>query len=301
MSTLDLKLLSIMDELFRTRSVSQTAENLGLNQPAVSMSLARLRKHFNDPLFVKTHQRMEPTAHAIEIMPSVRQAHELLRAALEHRDVFEPATSNRAFRIAATDIGQVVILPMLMKRLRQTAPQATVDFSNFSPSSAGQLESGDLDVAIGFITTLSAGFHRRKLFAERFVCVARAGHPSVSDVLTLAQFQRELHLVVTTSGTAHNVLEKTLEANGIRRQVGLRVPNYLGLATLISSTDLLVTVPERLASVVEGLTDVRVFPTPFEIPSYFVTQYWHARSARDPGIRWLRALITELFEDRTGN
>ena len=297
MSNLDLKLLSIMDELYRTRSVSQTAENLGLNQPAVSMSLARLRKQFDDPLFVKTHQRMEPTAHAEQIMPSVRQALELLRAALEHREQFDPATASRTFRIAATDIGQVVILPTLMRRLREVAPQVIVDFSNFSTRSAAQLEAGDVDVAIGFISSLSAGFHRRALFTERFVCVARADHPTIRDRLTLEQFQRELHLVVTTSGTAHDVLEKTLEANGIRRQIGLRVPNYLALATLISSTDLLVTVPSRLANVVAGLRDVVVFPTPFDIPPYSVTQYWHARSVSDPGNRWLRGVIADLFKN----
>lgn len=298
MSSLDLKLLTIIDELYRTRSVSQTAENLGLNQPAVSMSLARLRKYFNDPLFVKTHQGMEPTAHATEIIAGLSQAHELLRRAIEHREVFDPATSNRTFRIAATDIGQVVILPTLMKRLREIAPRVTVDFSNFSEGSPGRLESGDVDVALGFIPPLKTGFHRQKLFTERFVCVVRSGHPRIRKTLAVDAFQRELHLIVTTSGTGHYILEKTLEEKGIRRRVGLRVPNFLGLATLLSSTDLLVTVPERLAEVVAGLTKVHVFPPPFQIPPYFVMQYWHARSDRDQGNRWLRALVAELFKDR---
>ena len=296
MSTLDLKLLAILDELYRTRSVSQTAENLGLNQSAVSMSLARLRKHFNDPLLVKTHQRMEPTTHAHKIMPNVRQAHDLLRTALDYREAFDPAVSDRAFRIAATDIGQVIILPTLMRYFAEHAPNVTVEFTNFSPTSPALMESGEIDVAMGFITRLSGGFHRRKLFSERFVCLARASHPAIVDRLTLDQFQREMHLVVTTSGTAHDVLERTLEAGGIRRQVGLRVPNYLGLATLISSTDLLVTVPERLARIVAGFTDVRVFAPPFDIPPYSVALYWHARSARDPSSRWLRAVIAELFQ-----
>ena len=179
MSTLDLKLLAIMDELYRTGSVSQTAENLGLSQPAVSMSLARLRKQFGDPLFVKAHQRMEPTVRAAEVMPTVRQAQKLLRAALEHRDVFDPVTSTRTFRIAATDIGQVVILPALMRRLRELAPQVTVDFSNFSPRSPFNMEAGDVDVGIGFISALGTEFVRRTLYLGRFVCAVRTGHPSV--------------------------------------------------------------------------------------------------------------------------
>jgi DNA-binding transcriptional LysR family regulator len=298
MSSLDLKLLAIIDELYRTRSVSQTAENLGLNQPAVSMSLARLRKHFNDPLFVKTPHGMEPTVHAAEIIGGLKQAYELLRKALDHREVFDPATSNRTFRIAATDIGQVVILPTLMKRLRVVAPQVTVDFSNFSARSPSHLESGDVDVALGFIPPLKTGFHRQKLFTERFVCMVRAGHPRIRRTLTSEAFQRELHLIVTTSGTGHSLLEKTLEAQGIQRRVGLRVPNFLGLATLVSNTDLLVTVPGRLSNVVAGLVKVHTFPPPFEIPSYFVMQYWHARAHKDQGNQWLRARIAELFNDR---
>lgn len=298
MSSLDLKLLTIIDELYRTRNVSQTAENLGLNQPAVSMSLARLRKHFNDPLFVKTPHGMEPTVHATEIIAGLRQAHELLRSAIEHRETFEPATSNRTFRIAATDIGQVVLLPTLMKRLREIAPQVTVDFSNFTEGSPGRLESGEVDVALGFIPPLKTGFHRQKLFTDRFVCVVRSGHPRIRKTLAVDAFQRELHLIVTTSGTGHTILEKTLEENGIRRRIGLRVPSFLGLATLLSSTDLLVTVPERLAEVVAGLIKVQVFPPPFQIPPYFVMQNWHARSDKDQGNRWLRALVAELFKDR---
>lgn len=298
MSSLDLKLLAIIDELYRTRSVSQTAQNLGLNQPAVSMSLARVRKHFNDPLFVKTQRGMEPTAHAASIIAELRQGYQLLRKAIDHRQVFDPATSTRTFRIASTDIGQVVILPTLMEQLRAAAPRVTVDFSNFSARSPGELESGDVDLALGFIPPLKTGFHRQRLFTERFVCVVRGGHPRVRRTLTLNAFQRELHLIVSTSGTGHSLLEKTLDNQGIQRRVGLRVPSFLGLATLVSSTDLLVTVPRRMAEVVAGLAHVQVFPAPFEIPPYFVMQYWHARSQKDQGLQWLRVLVAELFTDR---
>jgi DNA-binding transcriptional LysR family regulator len=297
MSNLDLKLLAIIGDLYRTRNVSQTAENLGLNQPAVSMSLARLRKHFNDPLFVKTPRGMEPTAHTDEIIAALRQAHMLVRGAIDHRDVFDPATSERVLRISATDLGQVVVLPRLMQRLREVAPGVAVDYTNFSDRTPRDLESGETDLAIGFIPPLKTGFHRQKLFTERFVCVVRAGHPRIRGKLTLDAFQRELHLTVKTPGTGHRVLEQTLERQNIERRVGLRVPNYLGAATLLSSTDLVATVPERLACVISGLIEARVFSTPFEIPPYFVMQYWHARADKDPGNRWLRALLVELFSD----
>jgi DNA-binding transcriptional LysR family regulator len=296
MSSLDVKLLAIIVELYRTRSVSQTAENLGLNQPTVSMSLARLRKYFNDPLFVNTHHGMEPTPHASHVIPELKNALELLRTAMAYRDTFDPATTTRTFLIAATDIGQVVVLPALMNRIRQLAPFAAVEFSNFSEQSHFQLESGDLDVGLGFILPLEGGFHRQKLFTERFVCVVRRGHPRIRRRLTLEDFERESHLIVTTPATGHVMLEKTLESLDIRRKVGLRVPNFIGLSTLIASTDLLVMVPERFAKVMAGLIPAQIFPPPMKVPSYEVMQYWHARSDKDPACRWLRSLIVELFQ-----
>jgi DNA-binding transcriptional LysR family regulator len=298
MSSLDVKLLGIIVELYRTRSVSQTAENLGLNQPTVSMSLARLRRYFNDPLFVHTHHGMQPTQHASHIITGLREAHELIRTALAYHETFVPATATRTFRIAATDVGQAVVLPTLMNRLRVVAPSVIVEYTNFSEQSHSQLASGDLDVALGFIPPLDGGFHRQKLFTERFVCVVRQGHPRIKRRLTLEDFERESHLIVMTSATGHSFLEKTLESLNIRRRVGLRVPNFIGLSTLITSTDLLVMVPERFAKVMAGLVRAQVFPPPMKVPSFEVMQYWHARSDKEPANRWLRSLIMELFQER---
>jgi DNA-binding transcriptional LysR family regulator len=216
---------------------------------------------------------------------------------MEHRDVFDPSTSTRVFRISGTDVGQVVILPRLMNHLREVAPGVLVDYSNFSTQTVKQLESGDVDLALGFIPPLNTGFHRQRLFAEHFVCVARAGHPRIRKILTLDAFQQEFHLAVKTSGTGHQALDAALEAQGIRCRVGLRVPNYLGVATLIANTDLLVTVPSRLACVISSLVKVRVFPPPVAVEPYAVMQYWHARADKDAGNRWLRGVIAELFND----
>ena len=298
MSSLDVKLLGIIVDLYRTRSVSHTAENLGLNQPTVSMSLARLRRYFNDPLFVHTHQGMQPTAHASHIITGLTEAHELIRTAIAYHDIFVPATAVRTFRIAATDVGQAVILPTLMNRLRAEAPSAIVEYTNFSEHSHAQLASGDLDVALGFIPPLDGGFHRQKLFTERFACVVRQGHPRITRRLTLEDFKRESHLIVTTSATGHSFLEKTLESLNIRRKVGLRVPNFIGVSTLITSTDLLVMVPERFARVMAELVPVQIFSPPMKVRSFDVMQYWHARSDKEPANRWLRSLLVELFQER---
>src|SRR5271154_5468286 len=117
MANIDLRLLTIVNELNKTRSVSQAAENLELSQSAVSMSLARLRKHFKDPLFVRTPDGMEPTPQMSELIELLEKAEGLLETALVHRVAFYPSTSDRLFRLGATDITRVTILPSLMKRL----------------------------------------------------------------------------------------------------------------------------------------------------------------------------------------
>src|SRR6516162_10849802 len=114
MANFDLKLLSVIGELHRTRSVSQAAERLALSQSAISMSLAKLRKHFNDPLFVRTSTGMEPTPHALELIGILGQAESLLQTAFGHSVVFDPRTSERTFRIQSSDIAQVTLVPKLM-------------------------------------------------------------------------------------------------------------------------------------------------------------------------------------------
>jgi DNA-binding transcriptional LysR family regulator len=296
MPNIDLKLLAIIDDLYRTHSVSQTAENLGLNQPTISMSLARLRKYFNDPLFVRTASGMEPTPHSEEIIKLLRGAHELLQMALGHHVVFDSCSSDRTFRISTTDMGQVVILPTLMNRLQKTAPLVRLELRNVTANTPGHLESGDVDLALGFIPGLNAGFFRQKLFTEHFVCVVRVGHPRIKGRISLAQFQEVLHLVVTTAGTGHNIIERILKENQIQRKVGLRIPSFLELPTLITNTDLIATIPSRLAQMLATLGHVNILKLPFSVPPYSVMQHWHERFDRDMGNRWLRAQIASLFQ-----
>jgi DNA-binding transcriptional LysR family regulator len=299
-ATFDLKLLAIIDDLYRTRSVSHTADNLGVNQPAVSMSLARLRRHFNDPLFVKTPHGMEPTTRAIEIVDRLREAHRLIRSAVEHREAFEPATSTRMFRIASTEIGQVILLPRLMQRIRERAPRLCIEFSNFTEKSPSQLASGEMDLAVGFIPPLKTGFHRQSLFTDRFVCLVRANHPRIRQRLTIDRFEAEPHLVVATSGTGHTIVAKTLAASDVHRRVGLRVPNFLAVTTLLSEADFIATVPERFARLVEQQARLQVLEPPLPIPAYHVMQYWHERANIDAGNRWVRAQLAELFGEHPG-
>lgn len=295
MRNIDLRLLEVISELHKTRSVSHAAENLALSQSAISMSLAKLRKHFNDPLFVRTSSGMEPTPHGIELIGLLKQAEGILHTVLGHHVVFDPRTSTRTFHLYSTDIAQVTLLPPLMRYLRKAAPGVHIDLQRISDTTPRVLESGAADLAVGFIPPMGAGFCQQRLFKERFVCAVRADHPRVGKTLTLEQFESEIHLAISTCGTGHGIVERTLEAKRIQRTVGLTVPSFLGIGSLIAGTDYIAVLPEQLAKYLATQGKIKVLPPPFAIPSYHIVQHWHERYTHDPANRWLRAAMAELF------
>lgn len=292
---LETRLLQVFDEIYKTRSVTRAAENLEMGQPAVSIALSKLREHFADPLFVRIGNTMEPTPLADELSVPVRQGLITLQKVYAHRAVFDPATSQRTFCISMTDISQLVLLPRLWAYLRQASPGVHIEIVPLSNDTARMLEAGEADLALGFMPQLEAGFFQQSLFRQRYVCVASAEHPRVTASLTKSQYEAEEHAVVTSSGTGHPILDHEITRQGIQRNIALRVPNYLGIAFVIEQTDLLVTIPERLAQLLEGRGRFRTFSLPFDMPEYTVKQHWHERYHHDPGNRWLRTVISDLL------
>lgn len=295
MTNIDLKLLAVVSELNRTRSVSQTANNLNLSQSAVSMSLAKLRRHFNDPLFVRTSAGMEPTPQAAELVRLLQRAGDLLHAALGHHVVFNPHTSERSFTIHSTDIEQITVMPKLMKRLAECAPGVRIVLRRISEATPGLLESGEADVAIGFIPPMGAGFCQQRLFKERFVCAVRRDHPRIGSRLSLDEFENENHLAIATCGTGHGILERSLESSGIRRRIGLTIPSFLGIESILTTLDYVVTLPEQLGRHLASTAKVKLLPLPVDVPPYYIVQHWHERYTHDPASRWMRAILSDLF------
>jgi len=285
----------VIKELHRTRSVSQVAERLELTQSAISMSLAKLRKYFNDPLFVRTSQGMEPTPRAIQIIRILGEAENLLLTAFDQSVLFCPQTSDRVFRIQSTDTAQVTLAPRLMCHLREAAPSVRIDLQRIGSDTPKLLESGELDLAIGFLPPMGAGYCHQRLFNERFVCATRSGHPRIGETLTLEEFEAEDHLAITTLGTGHGVVEKILELRKVHRRVALEVPSFLGIASIMEVNDYLVILPEQLAQYLTSSGGIKVFPLPFDIPGYPVMQHWHERYSQDASSRWLRNVMANLF------
>jgi DNA-binding transcriptional LysR family regulator len=238
---------------------------------------------------------MEPTPRAQNAIGDVRRSVQALQHALAEQPVFDPAGSEREFRICMTDISEIVLLPSLLNHLKRVGPGIRVDISKISPDSPTELADGTVDLAVGFMPHLEAGFYQQKLFDQRFVCLASGRHPRVQGEVTLEALQREGHVVVRTSGTGHAIVDKVLEREGIERNVVLHLPSFLGVARIVAQTELLAIVPFRYGEAMAGSEDIRLLPVPVELPSFSVKQHWHERYHADASNRWLRQVMAELF------
>ena len=298
MAKLDLEWLGVFVEVYQTQSVSRAAERLEMAQASASIALNKLRRHFGDPLFIRTSQGMEPTPRAESIYPELQEALARIRKAQEGPGPFVPADTRREFRIAMTDISEIVLLPTLINHLQRVAPLVSLEAEKFTSDSRRRLESGDVDLAVGFMPDLEAGFYQQALFTQDFVCLASAKHPRVRGKVDRRTFSAEGQLVVTTSGTGHSIVDKVLEREGLVRRIVLRVPSFLGVAQIVAQTELLVIVPRELGEKLAAQAPVQVLRPPLALPSYKVKQHWHERFHADAGNVWLRATVAELFSGR---
>ncbi len=292
---MDMKLLAVFDEIYKTRSVSRAGENLGLAQTSVSLALGRLRRQFNDPLFVRTAGGMVPTPHAVTLLQPLRQALELLRVATQQQVVFEPGSSSRTFHIAMTDISHLEFLPSLINKIVKLAPAVHIKVLRITPETPKLLESGEADLAVGFMPELEAGFYQQKLFDQGFACVVRRDHPRIGQRLTEHLFKREKHVLITAPGTGHELVEHALARRRFERHVALSLPTLPGVGNLLANTDLIATVPERVAQMLVRIARVKALSPPFKFPAFSIKQHWHERYQQDPANRWLRSTVADLF------
>jgi DNA-binding transcriptional LysR family regulator len=291
---LELKLLQLFDVLYTTRSVTRAADVLGQSQPTVSIWLAKLRRQLRDPLFVRTPAGMQPTPQADLLVGQAREILESLRRLSVWEPTFVPATAQRRFRICMTDASHITLLPELLAHLRAVAPQVRLEAARIDGNTAHALESGEADLALGYIPWLESGIYQQTLFPQDWVCLANALHPRIVKKLSLQTYRDESHIGVV-AGTGYQLLEAALASRRIKRRVVLELPGFLGLVRIVATTDLIVTLPRHIGETLARIGGLRVFDSPVSIPVFTVKQHWHARYHQDPGNRWLRGVIATLF------
>jgi DNA-binding transcriptional LysR family regulator len=295
---LDLNLLVVFSQLLVERRVAKVAENLSITQPAVSNALARLRKLLGDELFLRTPSGMQPTPFAQQLSEPVTQALAQIHSALNQRSSFDPAAATRSFTIGMTDIGEIYFLPRLMELLSRAAPGITIStVRNAAVNLRDEMEAGKVDLAIGLLPQLKGGFFQRRLFLQRYVCLLKKGHRLDKKRISLAEFSAAAHLMVVSAGTGHGKVDELLERSGVERNIRLTVPHYVGVGHILQNTDLIATVPERLASKMVEVFGLSIVPHPATLPEIAINIFWHAKFHRDPANQWLRGLIIGNFAD----
>lgn len=288
----DLNLLLVLDQMLKQKKVSSVADTLGVTQPAISRALKRLRLLLGDELFYRTAAGMEPTAYARHLAEPVGEALEVLRRAISRDFAFNPTQSTRNFTLRMSDIGEMCILPRLLRYLSTEAPGVSLTIVR-DPVDVlrTNMERGSVDLAIGLIDGLETGFFCREIFRQGYVCVFRPDHPLAGRPLSLEAFLAVEHVVVTAAGTGHTQIDELIEKQGVQRKVKLRIPTYASLESLLQSSDLIATVPEALIQPNLQPLALGYARHPVNLPRLSINEFWHAHFHRDPANRWLRNVI----------
>ncbi|KVL40991.1 LysR family transcriptional regulator [Burkholderia sp. MSMB1835] len=290
----DLKLLQLFDLLYDVRSVTRVAEQLGQSQPTVSIWLGHLREHLHDPLFIRTPGGMAPTPQADALIGPCREILESLRRFTAWEIAFDPATAQRRFRICMTDASHVTLLPRLLAHVRAQAPGVRLEAARIDGNTERALESGEADLAIGYVPWLGGGIYQQKLYDQDWICLVNRHHPRIRGRLGVKQYRSEGHVAIT-AGTGAQLLEQALRQARIERDVVLELPGFLGLGAIVQTTDLITTLPRHIGETLAQANDLAVHACPIPVDGFAVRQHWHARYHHEAGNRWLRGVVIRLF------
>lgn len=289
------RLLATFSEIYRTRNVSKAAESLGVSQPSISVNLARLRAHFGDKLFVRTSAGMEPTSHAQQLIYLVDAALENLKQVLGYQAGFDPATSTRRFTVCMTDVAQLIMLPRWLQRRRREAPNISIEIMRISEASYRALETGEIDMALGFLPEVRATLHEKILDELQFAVLVSARHPRIGRALSMKQFQSEPTIVIECPGSGTQYAESFLRQKKLGRNVVAKVPDFLGVDQLVADSDMLALIPKQVAVFYARTGRLKFLKPPFNIPPFSPCARWHDRFHNDPAHLWLRRMMMELW------
>ncbi|RKH34311.1 LysR family transcriptional regulator [Corallococcus praedator] len=293
----DLNLFVFLDAVLTEGSNRAAAARLGVSQSAVSHALARLRHRLGDPLVVPSGGRMVPTPLAESLAPVLRAALEQLRGALHGARKFDPATARRTFWLSSADLAGMVVLPPLMQELtRLAASGVSVRVRGPGEGLEDALERGSLDLALGIFGNMPSAFRVQALFQERFVCLAREGHPVTKGRLTLGRYLEHGHISVAPMGGTGSLADEALARLGKSRQVMVAVPHFFLAVFMVARTDLLLLAPERMALLLAPAFRLKLLSPPLELAGFTVSQLWHERMQHDPAHAWLRKAVADVSQ-----
>lgn len=297
----DLNLLSVVVALDESRSVTRAAQSLGMSQPGLSSALARLRRQFGDPMFVRTTDGMRPTPRGLAIAEEARKVLLRVNENVLNAPRFVPAETTTEFRLAMPDVAEMTFVPPLIQAFAELAPHATIQTSSYEPQRLeSAMETGLVDVALGYFPDLkSSSFFKQRLRMNGFSCMLRAGHPAAKK-LTKTLFSELEHVVVDNPIRSQELVDNFLDRRSIYRKVRMRTTHYLTLPPIVAATDLVATVPTAAGRLFADLGQIVLVEPPYDIPQFPIQQHWHKRYDTDPRNRWLREQLSKLFGAASG-
>jgi LysR family transcriptional regulator, nod-box dependent transcriptional activator len=289
----DLNLLIAFDVLMEERSVTRAAGRLNLTQSAMSASLKRLREAFQDEILVQHGKKMVPSPQAMELAPRVAEAILQLRALISAGVAFNPATSQRCFRIEASDYITTVLLVPLLEILQREAPGIRLELSLPSPGSTERMASGHLDLLLTPDQFLESDHPKDLLFEERHVVVGWSGNPLMQSAITKREFLDSGYVDVRISGR-ETFIDSALRERGIHRRIEVTAPSFIQAPWLLPGTRRLALMHERLAKIVAPGLALAIAEPPIELPLMCEMMQYHAARSGDAGLQWLRGKLHNL-------
>lgn len=290
----DLNLLLAFDVLMQERNVTRAAERMFVTQSAMSHTLHRLRQQLDDPLLVKTPSGMQPTDRALALVAPVRSLLLEMDRLLEPPQAFDPASSQRRFTIAATDYMEFLLLPELSRLIETTAPGVNIHIKRTeSAFPVTALENGSLDAVLGFASVLEPPVQLccEHLFVDQMACVVRADHPKIRHAPVLDEYLAAAHMLISRTGSQLGLVDEKLAELGLERRINLIVPHFLSAPLIVAETDMILSLPYRLAVQFRKLVALKILPVPLDLPNYDLAMIWHPLREKDPAHCWLREQI----------
>jgi DNA-binding transcriptional LysR family regulator len=292
LSAVDLNLLVVLRALLSERHVTRAAARVGLSQSATSHALQRLRELFGDPLLVRSGRALTLTPRAARLLPRLERSLSDLEGALAPEPAFEPATARRTFTLGMADYMQALISGPLLRELALRAPGIELAFVVF-PNLKERLEAGEIDLVLGVSGVDVGNLKQAPLFEEGFVTIVRRDHPRIKKAPSLDKYLAERHLVIAPGGTPGSIVDTVLAERGLSRRIALRVTNFLIAPVVVCQTELLSTLPMRLAQQLAKTYPLRLLPPPLELPTFEHRIIWHPRLEQDAAHTWLRGFVTD--------
>lgn len=289
----DLNLLVVFEVLMETRSVTATAEKIGRTQSAVSHSLARLRDQLGDPLLVRVGGTMQPSPFAEMIIEDVRPILRSIRRVIAPRTLFDPATSDRVFRIAMPTLTKVIA--EVSARVEAEAPNVKIEWLPAHHDVYAALSEGLIDLAhLGGEPRLPDGLEEQVMDPFSWVTFARRDHPAC-DAWGIDAWRRYPHLMVNVTRSTQNPFPVAPRGDAGARRVSAMIGDSAGVASLLAKSDFLATFPAILLAWDMHAFGLRAMKPPIDLGPVLVRFFWSSRLANDAGGSWIRSIVIETY------